>query len=72
MKNSILIAIFMGILSLSISCSTFAEGVDKTVCKAKLDKGGQPVKDKKGNEVQVCKKIKVHKKLSGDDKVPGK
>jgi hypothetical protein len=37
----------------------------KEVCHEKLDKAGKVVKDKKGEAVLVCKKIKVHKKLEG-------
>ena len=44
----------------------------KEVCTDKLDRAGKPVIDKKtGKQVQVCKKIKVHKKLEGT-KVPDK
>lgn len=50
----------------------FAEAEVKEVCKDKTDAKGQVVKDKKGNPVQVCKKIKVHKKLDGATEVPGK
>ena len=42
-----------------------AEAEVKEVCKDKVDAKGQVVKDKKGEVVQVCKKIKVHKKLEG-------
>ncbi len=38
-------------------------GETKKVCNAQ--------KDKKGNEVQVCREVKVHKKLDGT-KVPPK
>jgi hypothetical protein len=41
----------------------------KEVCKDKLDKAGKVVNGKDGKPVQVCKKIKVHKKVEGD-KVP--
>jgi len=53
------------LVCLAISGTAFAEGVDKVVCKDKLDKKGMVIKDKKGNTVQVCKTIKVHKKLDG-------
>lgn len=41
----------------------FAGGEMKKVCHKE--------KDKKGKEVEICKTIKVHKKLEGT-KVPGK
>lgn len=42
----------------------------KKVCVDKVEKG-QPVKGKDGKVVQVCKDVKVHKKLEGT-KVPEK
>lgn len=57
---------------LLIAGTAFAGGVDKVVCKNKTDKAGKVVKDKKGNVVQVCKTIKVHKKLEGGEPVPTK
>lgn len=45
--------------------SVFAEAELKEVCKDKVDSKGQVVKGKDGKPVQVCKKIKVHKKLEG-------
>lgn len=35
------------------------------VCVDKLGKDGQPVKGKDGKVTQVCKEMKVHKKLEG-------
>jgi len=49
----------------------FAAAEIKEVCKDKVDKAGNPVKDKAGKVKQDCKKIKVHKKLEGT-KVPEK
>jgi hypothetical protein len=50
----------------------YAEAQIKEVCHDKVDKAGKPVIDKKtGKQAQVCKKIKVHKKLEGT-KVPEK
>jgi hypothetical protein len=43
----------------------------KEVCKPKTTKEGTVVLDKNKKPVQVCKKIKVHKKLEGT-KVPSK
>jgi hypothetical protein len=44
----------------------------KEVCEDKKDKAGKVVNGKDGKPVQVCKKIKVHKKVEGttvpDDK----
>ena len=57
---------------LLLTQSAFAGGVDKVVCKDKTDKAGKVVKDKKGNVVQVCKTIKIHKKLEGAEPVPNK
>ena len=45
--------------------SVFAEAQTKEVCKDKTDAKGQVVKGKDGKPVQVCKTIKVHKKLEG-------
>lgn len=49
----------------------YAGGEVKEVCKDKVTKSGKVVLDKKGKPVQVCKKIKVHKKVEGS-KVPKK
>ena len=60
------------ILLLSMAVSTaYAGGEMKEVCHDKIDKAGKPVM-KNGQPVQECKKIKVHKKLEGDDVVPVK
>jgi hypothetical protein len=53
-----------------VATSSFAAEV-KEVCKDKVDAKGQVVKGKDGKPVQLCKKIKVHKKLEGT-KVPEK
>jgi hypothetical protein len=50
----------------SIFCFGSTHAVEvKEVCHEKLDKAGKVIKDKKGEAVLVCKKIKVHKKLEG-------
>lgn len=68
MKNLLtLLAVVIGITA--GSQFAYAGGEIKEVCKDKLDKKGQVVKDKKGEVVQECKKIKVHKKVEGE-KVP--
>lgn len=58
------------LLALSVSSLAFAGGETKEVCNDKTDAKGQVVKGKDGKPVQVCKKIKVHKKLEGTV-VPG-
>jgi hypothetical protein len=65
MKHLIAIAL------VAFSSTVFAEAQIKEVCKDKTDAKGQVVKGKDGKPVQVCKKIKVHKKLEGT-KVPDK
>jgi hypothetical protein len=57
------------IASLALVGTAYAGGETKEVCKDKLDKAGKVVNDKAGKPVQVCKKIKVHKKVEGE-KVP--
>jgi hypothetical protein len=54
----------------AISMSAFAGGEMKEVCKDKMDKEGKVVMGKDGKAVQVCKTIKVHKKLEGNDIPP--
>jgi len=49
----------------------YAEGKTKEVCRDKVDKAGNIVRDKSGKTTKVCKKIKVHKKVDGT-KVPEK
>jgi len=57
------------VASLALVGTVYAGGEMKEVCKDKLDKAGKVVNGKDGKPVQVCKKIKVHKKVEGD-KVP--
>jgi hypothetical protein len=54
-------------LALLGTTPAFAEAVVKEVCHDKVGKDGKPVKDKKGDVVQECKKIKTHKKLEGTE-----
>ena len=61
----------IAIVLVAFSSTVFAEAQVKEVCKDKTDAKGQVVKGKDGKPVQVCKKIKVHKKLEGT-KVPDK
>ena len=57
------------VASLALVGTAYAGGEMKEVCKDKTDKAGKVVNDKAGKPVQVCKKIKVHKKFEGE-KVP--
>ena len=57
------------VLAFTLVSAAFAGGEMKEVCKDKTDKAGKVVNDKAGKPVQVCKKIKVHKKVEGE-KVP--
>ena len=69
MKTIVLtIALALGFVA---ATPVFAAAEIKEVCKDKVDKAGNPVKDKAGKVKQECKKIKVHKKLEGT-KVPEK
>jgi hypothetical protein len=61
----------LAVLLVAFSSTVFAEAKIKEICKDKTDAKGQVVKGKDGKPVQVCKKIKVHKKLEGT-KVPDK
>jgi hypothetical protein len=67
MKNYI----FVAGLCLAIASTAYASGEEKKVCEDKKDKAGKVVNGKDGKPVQVCKTIKVHKKVEGD-KVPAK
>ena len=69
MKKLFAALYIVGIYSVCLMATTsiaYAEAETKEVCKDKLDKAGKPVM-KAGNPVQVCKKIKVHKKLEGTE-----
>ena len=52
-----------------LASTAYAGGEMKEVCDTAKDKKGNVVKNKDGSDKQVCKKIKVHKKVEGD-KVP--
>lgn len=60
----------IALLALSFASTAFAAAEIKEVCTDKKDKAGKVVNGKDGKPVQVCKKIKVHKKLEGTE-VPG-
>lgn len=63
MKKEILIgSMILFLLFAPLSKAAFAGGEMKEVCHKEM---------KKGKEVDVCKKIKVHKKLEGT-KIPEK
>ena len=55
----------IALLLVGFVSTAFAEAEIKEVCKDKTDAKGQVVKGKDGKPVQVCKKIKVHKKFEG-------
>lgn len=63
--------ILVALMATAFLGTAFAEAEIKEVCKDKTDKAGKVVNGKDGKPVQVCKKIKVHKKLEGT-KVPEK
>lgn len=53
------------LLAIAFSGTAFAGGEMKEVCTDKTDKAGKVVNGKDGKPVQVCKTIKVHKKVEG-------
>lgn len=57
------------ILALAFATAAFAGGEMKEVCEPAKDKAGKVIRDKDGKDKQVCKQIKVHKKVEGE-KVP--
>lgn len=70
MKN-ILLSLLLSLSLISPVMAGDAPKETKKVCIDKVGKDGKPVKDKKGNVVQQCKTMKVHKKLEGT-KLPDK
>lgn len=62
----------IALLAIAFAGTAFAGGEMKEVCKDKLDKAGKVVNGKDGKPAQVCKKIKVHKKLEGTEVPPAK
>ena len=73
-KTLIALGVTLGVILTPFSASVAGEDVKKKpevklVCIDKIVKG-KPVLDKKGKPVQICKKMKKHKKLKGT-KVPG-
>lgn len=61
----------LALLALCVASTAYAGGEMKEVCTDKKDKAGKVVNGKDGKPVQVCRKIKVHKKVEGE-KVPEK
>lgn len=61
----------LAIIMLALVSTTYAGGESKEVCTDKVDKAGKVVNGKDGKPQQVCKTIKVHKKVEGE-KVPEK
>lgn len=66
-----LIALNIVIWSIVAIEVAYAEAVVKEVCKDKVDAKGKVVNGKDGKPVQVCKKIKTHKKFEGTE-IPAK
>ncbi len=63
--------VFLGVSMLSVNGPAWAGGEMKEVCEVQKDKAGNVIKNKDGSDKEVCKKIKVHKKVEGE-KVPTK
>ena len=59
------------IIALVLASTAYAGGETKEVCEDVKDKAGNVVKNKDGSVKQVCKTIKIHKKVEGE-KVPEK
>ena len=70
MKNLLFVFVLCAGLG-TCAVPAFAGGETKEVCEVQKDKAGKVVKNKDGSDKQVCKKIKVHKKVEGE-KVPEK
>lgn len=60
----------IALMALMVATSVFA-AEEKQVCVDKTGKDGKVVMGKDGKPQQVCKTIKVHKKLEGTE-IPGK
>jgi hypothetical protein len=61
----------LAVLLIAFTSTAFAAPQIKEVCKDKKTAKGEVVRGKDGKPVQVCKKIKIHKKHEGT-KVPPK
>ena len=71
MKNIIALAT-VAIFGMTTYQVAHAETKTKEVCKDVVGKDGKTVKNKDGTAKQVCKTIKVHKKLEGTPVPPAK
>ncbi len=64
----LLLAVFLSLTPVAWAAGDApGKGELKEVCHPKKDKAGKEVKDKQGNVVQECKKIRVRKKLEGTE-----
>ena len=61
----------LAIIMLALAGTAYAGGEMKEICEVQKDKAGKVIKNKDGSDKEVCKKIKVHKKVEGE-KVPEK
>lgn len=61
----------LAIIMLALASTAYAGGESKEVCTDVKDKAGNVVKNKDGSVKQMCKTIKIHKKVEGE-KVPEK
>lgn len=61
----------LAVLLVAVTSTAWATAEVKEVCRDKTDSKGAVVKGKDGKPIQLCKKIKVHKKHEGT-KVPTK
>ena len=61
----------LAIMIAACALTAHAGGEKKEVCSDVTDKKGNVVKNKDGSTKQMCKTIKVHKKVEGE-KVPTK
>jgi uncharacterized protein YqeY len=59
-----IVSVFALILLIATN-PAYADAKIKEVCRDKVDKAGQIVRDKSGKTTKVCKKVKVHKKVDG-------
>jgi hypothetical protein len=64
--------LLLAVFALAFVGTVSAEAELKQVCHDKVDKANKPVLGKDGKALQVCKTIKIHKKLEGSDPVPTK
>tara|TARA_R110000868_G_scaffold169857_1_gene404959 strand:- start:42 stop:251 length:210 start_codon:yes stop_codon:yes gene_type:complete len=61
-----IVSIF-ALIALLLTNPAYASGEEKKVCKDKKDKADKVIMDKDGKPQQICKTIKVHKKLEGTE-----